>query len=282
MNLKNVKENFTDSLKEIYPSEEIDSFFNLLAEYHLAFTRFQISLHSNFDVEENEILKFTDAENRLKNFEPIQYIIGETEFYGLKFKVNMHTLIPRPETEELVEWVLNNSEFKIQNSELLDIGTGSGCIAISLAKNLPNFKVSALDISEEALKISAENAKLNEVKINFFHADILRTETLPNSYDIIVSNPPYVRELEKEFMQKNVLNFEPATALFVENENPLLFYKAISKLAKTYLKENGLLFFEINEYLSEELIEFLKLEDFKNIELKKDIYGKYRMLKCNL
>src|SRR5690606_21409852 len=152
----------------------------------------------------------------------------------------------------------------------------------SLAKNLSNSKISALDISEEALKIARQNAEINNVEIDFFQADILETKTLPKQFDVIVSNPPYARELEKKLMQQNVLKYEPDSALYVADEDPLIFYRAISKLAKTYLKPNGKLFFEINEYLADELILLLESEDFKNIEVKKDIFGKNRMLKSNL
>ncbi len=282
MNLSEIKDHFKKELSGIYPTEEIQSFFEILSEKYLGLKKIEVVLYSGMKISEDDSEKFQNALYRLKKHEPIQYIIGETEFYGLPFKVNKHTLIPRPETEELVNWILNGSDFKIQDSELLDIGTGSGCIAISLAKNLQNMQVSALDISEEALKIAMENAALNNVNINFFQTDILKTRNLPMCYDIIVSNPPYVRELEKNEMQKNVLDFEPALALFVENEDPLLFYRKISQLAKNHLKPYGKLFFEINEYLSNELISLLKSEGFQNIEIKKDIFGKDRMLKCQL
>lgn len=229
--------------------------------------------------------KFQKAILRLKIHEPIQYIIGETEFYGLPFKVNKHTLIPRPETEELVEWIyseFSNQQSTINNQQFLDIGTGSGCIAISLAKYLPNSKVSALDISEEALKIARENAETNKVEVDFFQKDILAAETLPKKYDVIISNPPYVRELEKKQMQQNVLKHEPESALYVGNEDPLLFYRTISHLAKKHLNPEGKLFFEINEYLADELTALLEDEGFKNIQVKKDIFGKDRMIKCSL
>lgn len=248
-------------------------------------SRIQIALNSEKEISKETVQNFQSALVRLKNHEPIQYIIGETEFYGLPFKVNKHTLIPRPETEELVEWILcefSNQQSTIKNQQFLDIGTGSGCIAISLAKNLPNSKICALDISEEALKIARENAEMNKVEVNFFQTDILKTKTLPKKFNIIVSNPPYVRELEKKWMQQNVLNYEPDSALFVTDNDPLLFYRAISKLAKQHLQPNGNLFFEINEYLANELTELLKSENFKNIEVKKDIFGKDRMLKCSL
>ena len=217
---------------------------------------------------------------RLKTHEPIQYILGETQFYGLPFIVTPATLIPRPETEELVDWVV--SEFLHHNSELklLDVGTGTGCIAISLAKNIPNATVSALDISKEALQVASQNAKINKVKVNFMESDIVKVKTLPQKYDVIVSNPPYVRNSEKKKMQKNVLDFEPSSALFVGDDNPLVFYSKITELASKYLNPNGLLFFEINEYLSKELIQLLEKEFFINIELKKDVFGKDRMIKA--
>ena len=282
MKISELKSNFKTSLSEIYPSEEIQSFFNILSEKYLNLSRIQIALNPEKEFSQENEEKFQNAIARLKNHEPIQYIMGETEFYGLLLKVNKHTLIPRPETEELVEWILTNSEFRIQNSELLDIGTGSGCIAISLAKNHPNSKISALDISEEALKIAHENAERNKVQIEFFQTDILKTQSLPKQFDVIVSNPPYVRELEKKQMQQNVLSFEPDSALYVKDDDPLLFYRAISQLAKTYLKPSGKLFFEINEYLADEMSLLLENEGFKSIEVKKDIFGKNRMIKCSL
>ncbi len=281
MKISDLKSNFKKSLSELYPSEEVQSFFNILSEKYLNLSRIEIALNRDRRLTETEAEKFQKAILRLQNHEPVQFIIGETEFYGLPFKVNKHTLIPRPETEELVEWIL--SGFPPSGARgILDIGTGTGCIAISLAKNLPNAKISALDISEEALKIAEANAKLNKVEVNFFQTDILAAETLPMKYDVIVSNPPYVRELEKKQMQQNVLKYEPHSALYVKDEDPLLFYRAISRLAKNHLNPGGKLFFEINEYLAYEMTELLKAEGFKNIEIKKDIYGKDRMLKCKI
>lgn len=281
MKISDLKSNFKKTLSELYPSEEVQSFFNILSEKYLNLSRIEIALNPERTISATEADKFQKAILRLQNHEPVQYIIGETEFYGLPFKVNKHTLIPRPETEELVEWIL--SGFPPSGARgILDIGTGTGCIAISLAKNLPNAKISALDISEEALKIAEANAKLNKVEVDFFQTDILAAETLPMKYDVIVSNPPYVRELEKKQMQQNVLKYEPHSALYVKDEDPLLFYRAISRLAKNHLNPGGKLFFEINEYLAYEMTELLKAAGFKNIEIKKDIYGKDRMLKCKI
>lgn len=285
MKISELKNNFQKALSELYPSEEIQSFFNILSEKYLKLSRVQIALNPDREISEEGIDKFKTALIRLKNNEPIQYILGDTEFFGLPFKVNQHTLIPRPETEELVEFILSDKKLIIQKSSLitvLDIGTGSGCIAVSLAKNLTQANVSALDISEETLKIAEENASLNKVEVDFFQVDILKAKSLPQLYDVVVSNPPYVRELEKKLMQQNVLKYEPNAALYVSDEDPLLFYRVISRLASTHLKPEGKLFFEINEYLAEEMVALLKSEGFQNIELKNDIFGKARMLKCSL
>tara|TARA_R110001583_G_scaffold145635_2_gene297625 strand:- start:61035 stop:61898 length:864 start_codon:yes stop_codon:yes gene_type:complete len=280
MNIQKFKKQFFSELANIYPTTEIQSFFNILIEYKLNLGRIDVALQPDLNISEADLSFLQKAKNDLKNHIPIQYIIGETEFYGLKFFVNEHVLIPRPETEELVDWIVKDYKDK-KNIKILDIGTGSGCIAISLAKNLPNAAIFALDISSEALKTAKQNAKTNNVKIHFIETDILNTTTLSTTFDVIVSNPPYVRELEKEQMQQNVLDHEPNLALFVKDNNPLLFYNKISDLAKTHLLKNGNLYFEINQYLGNETVALLKLKGFKNIELKKDIYEVDRMVKCS-
>jgi release factor glutamine methyltransferase len=207
--------------------------------------------------------------------------------------VNENTLIPRPETEELVEWIVSESrKSEVESMKILDIGTGSGCIAISLAKNLPNAEVFAVDVSEKALSVAQKNADINKVEVNFVNADILKINDLaelttsnfqlPNYFDIIVSNPPYVRNLEKAEIKPNVLEFEPHLALFVEDTDALLFYRKIAELASKNLKENGKLFFEINQYLGKETVELLEDLGFNSIELKKDIYGNDRMIRSAL
>ncbi|GEQ86661.1 release factor glutamine methyltransferase [Patiriisocius marinistellae] len=305
MTLQEFQIDFKKELLEQYPKEEIQNFFSILSSEILGYSRFEVSLNKSQNLEEAVLLKFRDALSRLKNNQPIQYIIGHTEFYGLQFNVNEHTLIPRPETEELVEWILTsekenlkikteeNSKKQISatlpitayienNIEILDIGTGSGCIAISLAKQLPLVSVSALDISKEALKMAEKNAILNKVLVNFMELDVLNATSFPKRYDVIVSNPPYVRDLEKQMMQENVLKYEPDGALFVSDEDPLIFYRTIAKLAKTNLKVNGLLYFEINEYLGKEMREMLVGEGFGGVEIKKDMFGKDRMLRCSI
>lgn len=280
MLIQEFKRHFFLELSILYPETEIQSFFTILIEFKLHLSRIQLALEHNFELDNNDFEFLQNALFKLKNQIPIQYIVGETAFFGLMFKVDKNVLIPRPETEELVEWIIQNN--KNSNSlKILDVGTGSGCIAISLAKNLPNAAVSALDISAEALNVAKNNAAMNQVRVEFINADILKIEKLATDFDIIVSNPPYIRELEKSQMQQNVLSNEPHIALFVKNENPLLFYDKIAELAKKHLTENGVLYFEINQYLGPETVELLKSKGFKNIELKKDIYGVDRMVKCS-
>lgn len=282
MTLKLLKTYFINSLLNYYPETEIISFFYVLTQYILVLRRIDVSLSYNNKISKIDIEKFQDSIDKLKFYEPIQYIVGETEFYNLPFKVNNSVLIPRPETEGLVDWIINTYQTSnYKQLHILDIGTGSGCIAISLAKNLPNSKVFGLDVSKEALDIAKQNAKLNNLEVKFIEADILNCdfEFDDFKFDIIVSNPPYVRELEKEKMNANVLKYEPHLALFVENEDSLLFYKKISQFANKTLRSKGQLFFEINEYLGKEMFNLLKDEGFVDIELKSDIYGKDRMIK---
>ena len=283
MILKTLRTYFNSELLGYYPDTEIMSFFQILSEHILKLKRIDITLNLYQVVSGKKYEKFQTAVERLKKYEPIQYIIGETEFFGLPFKVNNNVLIPRPETEELVDWIINAIDKK-DNLKILDIGTGSGCIAISLAKNLPFSKGYGIDVSSEALKVAKENAKLNGVEVNFIEENILSvcnsSLDIEPTFDIIVSNPPYVRQLEKEEIKTNVLDNEPHLALFVEDDDALQFYKAICQFTVNNLSDTGLLFFEINEYLGDEMIKLLKDYNFKNIELKKDIFGKDRMIKA--
>jgi len=281
MRIQEFKKQFILELSNIYPETEIQSFFNFLIEFKLNLTRVELALQPTIELNEGDFIFFQKAFHSLKNHIPIQYIIGEAEFYGLTFNVNNNVLIPRPETEELVDWILKDRK-NIQDIKILDIGTGSGCIAISLAKNLPNAEVFAIDISSEAIKTAELNAQLNKVTVHFMEADILSLNELPQKFDIIVSNPPYVREQEKEQMQQNVLDNEPHIALFVKDENPLLFYNKISDLAKSHLTLNGSLYFEINQYLGLKTVDLLKSKGFKNIELRKDLYEVDRIVKAKL
>ena len=281
MLVQQFKKYFISELSNSYPETEIQSFFNILIEFKLNLSRVELALQPMIEFNVTDLDFFQKALKGLKKQLPIQYIIGETEFYGLLFRVNKNVLIPRPETEELVNWIIEEHK-RSSTLKILDIGTGSGCIAISLAKNLINAEVFALDVSSEALITSKLNAEINNVAIQFIEADILTLSKLPNTFDIIVSNPPYVRELEKEQMQQNVLANEPHLALFVKDENPLLFYNAIADFAKNHLIKNGNLYFEINQYLGKQTIKLLQSKSFKNIQLKKDIFGADRMIKATL
>lgn len=290
MTIKQHRAHFNKSLKHLYPTSEIDSFFFLILEEYMGLKRIDIALKSDFLIDKKSLNLMQIATKQLEQEIPIQYIIGKTEFFGLPFHVNKEVLIPRPETEELVEQVLKkvsliktcntskNETIKEKQLKVLDIGTGSGCIAISLKKQLPSSEVSALDVSNKALRVAKKNALLNNVDINFIHLDILKTNDLEKLYDVIISNPPYVRELEKKEIKNNVLNNEPHLALFVDNKNPLLFYNKIAELAKKFLIKNGQLHFEINQYLGKETIKLLAEKGFKNIQLKKDIFGNDRII----
>lgn len=280
MKITQLHSHFHNELASFYPKTEIDSFFNLVTEFKLGLTRVDRALQPSFEPSETELHFFEVTLQQLKKEKPIQYILGKTEFYSLPFYVNEAVLIPRPETEELVEWILDDFQDK-KNIHILDIGTGSGCIAISLAKNSTESKVSALDFSETAIQTAKKNAKLNTVSVHFIEQDILKAETLPKKYDIIVSNPPYVRNLEKQEINNNVLSYEPHSALFVEDDNALIFYKKIAELAKSHLKPNGKLYFEINQYLGKETIELLEEIGFTKNELRKDIFGNDRMTKSS-
>ena len=280
MKLSQLKINFTTVLQGVYDKEEVHCFFYILCDFFLQYSRFEVSMALDTIVSAKNITAFEKALLRLKKQEPIQYILGCTAFYGLTFKVNEHTLIPRPETEELVDWVLSNLHDQDSVLDILDIGTGSGCIAISLAKNIPTARVSGLDISEKTLEVAQENAVKNQVLVSFCKKDILETTALKNKYDVMVSNPPYVRQLEKKAMNANVLDYEPGVALFVPNEDPLLFYRKIAQLAMVSLQTRGWLYFEINEYLSKEMDVLLKEIGFANIEIKKDFREVPRMIKC--
>ena len=278
MILKSLKTYFNKELSGYYPETEIESFFHILTESLLRLKRIDIALNLYQVVSGKKYDKFQDAIKRLQNYEPIQYIIGDTEFYGLKFKVDSSVLIPRPETEELVDWIIKENQTETSIS-ILDIGTGSGCIAITLAKHLPSAKVYALDVSVEALKVAQQNALLNSLEVEFIEADVLDWNHGELKFDIIVSNPPYVRELEKEAMSANVLNYEPHLALFVKDDDALSFYRKISQLSKMLLKPKGQLYFEINENLGQDTKQLMVQDEFKQLELKQDVFNKDRMIK---
>ena len=270
-------------LKKLYDNPEIQSFTNIIFQHLLHFSKIDILIKTDTELTNHTKIQIIKIVEQLKKHKPIQYIIGETEFYDLKFTVSPQVLIPRPETEELVKWIIDDSSAK-QNTEILDIGTGSGCIAIALAKNILSSQIYAVEKHEGALAIAKQNAKFNNAKINFINDDILNYDKTKysNKFDVIVSNPPYVRELEKKLMNKNVLDYEPHSALFVSDSNALIFYDAIADFAVKHMKKTGKLYFEINEYLPTQLTDLLLKKGFENIILKKDINDKNRMIRAEL
>jgi release factor glutamine methyltransferase len=282
MKSKECRSQFIEKLTPIYGEAEAESFFYLILEDRHQLRRIDLALHPEMAFNSGDLQYWNQLLEQLLLEIPIQYLLGKTSFYGLEFEVTNHVLIPRPETEELVDWIIQDNFNNNSNEDLriLDIGTGSGCIAISLAKNLSQSKVFAIDVSKEALVIAKKNALLNGADVSFVLQDILEIENLNQKFDIIVSNPPYVRNLEKHEIKNNVLNNEPHLALFVEDEDALIFYKKIAEIAQNNLNPNGQLFFEINQYLAKETVELLSNRNFKNILLRQDIYGNDRMIKC--
>lgn len=267
------------SLENLYPETEIRSFALFIFRHVAGISLVDVFSDNDYKLTEKQTNDIRNIVSRLQKYEPLQYILGETNFYGLDFYVNDATLIPRPETEELVEYVLQNSSPSLP-LRILDIGTGSGCISVTLAKYLPKAEVSAWDISEKALQTARKNAERNKVTVSFENIDVLNVnpDHIKGQYDIIVSNPPYVTEKEKESMNKNVLEYEPSTALFVPNDDPLLFYEKIADLASVLLKFEGSLYFETSSIFGEKTADMVRKRGFKNVILKKDISGKDRII----
>ncbi len=284
MKIKEYRTQFIQELAPIYDVGEAENFFYLILEEKHKLKRIDLALQPDLVFSDDEIVVWNLILKQLKQEIPVQYLLGKTSFYGLEFEVNANVLIPRSETEELVDWILKSQKSKVESQKIriLDIGTGSGCIAIALAKNLPNATVFAIDVSENALATAKINAENNSVNVTFINQNILETEDLQQQFDIIVSNPPYVRHLEKEEIKKNVLDNEPHLALFVADNDALVFYKKIAELAQKNLSENGQLYFEINQYLGKETIDLLQKMNFATTELRKDIYGNDRMAKASV
>lgn len=281
MLLKEIKNIYHLELDSLFPKEEVDSFFYMVIDHYLGLEKFVLVMEPNLVVPKAKEEPLFNALSQLKEERPIQHILGKAHFCDLDFYVDENVLIPRPETEELVYWILDHVQKLGRGNEIkiLDIGTGSGCIAISLAKNLPNAKVVAIDISQKAIGMAIQNAKENNVIVEFIESDILAKLDFKEKFDVIVSNPPYVRELEKVEMKNNVLDYEPGSALFVSDENPLIFYKKIVQFAVDHIKASGVLFFEINQFLGNETKQLLENENFSEIELRKDMFGNDRMLR---
>jgi len=278
-----------ERLQDFYSDSEIKSLGFLIVESVCNMTKPSILRCKDKQLSLNEELRIRDITEELRKYRPIQYILGETEFYGLRFKVDENVLIPRPETEELVEWVIEPPPGPLQRRggrcKVLDVGTGSGCIAIVLAKRLAGAEVFALDISEKALAVARQNAIANQADVCFFRYDILGDEPFPFSsltFDCIVSNPPYIAMKEKAAMAKNVLDYEPHEALFVPDENPLLFYERIAGFARKYLNAGGSLYFETSSLYGQAAARTLKDKNFRSVRLLKDISGNDRILIAKL
>lgn len=272
-----------NTLSKIYDEGEASQIANLVLENITGLNRITRVIQKEKELSKDEIEIIESYVSSLLVFKPIQYVIKEAWFAGLKLYVDESVLIPRPETEELVHWIKKEFPFNIQidNFNILDIGTGSGCVAISLKKHFAFADVQAIDISNNALKVAHKNASINNTLINFKELDILNRNDWSQlqEYDIIVSNPPYIKKSEALDMSKNVLDYEPHAALFVPDKNALMFYVAISEFAKNSLKQNGKIYFEINESHAKEVFQIMEAYGFNNIELKKDLYGKDRMIK---
>lgn len=284
MKIKQYRTQFIKELSSLYDAYEAESFFYLILEDKHKLRQIDLALNHELAFSEADFVVWDSLLAQLKKEVPIQYLLGKTNFYGLDFEVNENVLIPRPETEELVEWIISENKGieKRGKIKILDIGTGSGCIAVSLAKNLPNAEVYAIDVSKKAIETAKRNAIRNDVEVTFLFQNILEADELKCKYDIIVSNPPYVRNLEKEEIKNNVLNYEPHLALFVDDNDALIFYRKIASLAHNNLLENGQLYFEINQYLGKEMVDLLGKMDFINIDLRKDIYDNDRMISCKV
>lgn len=275
--LSDLKQIFREQLENIYDPIEAENLVNILIEHHLGMTRTLQILKPDYRLSESEILNFHFDMKRLLKSEPIQYVLGETVFYGLKFQVNPGVLIPRPETEEMVHLIIQKN---FENKRVLDIGTGSGCIAIALQKNLKKCFVTGIDISVKALETARKNATENKAMVEFINYDIRETELQKTLgiFDIIVSNPPYVTHQDKKLMNNNVLEWEPSTALFAPEEIPLHFYDKILDFSNNHLSKNGHLFLEINENYGQELKKLIESYSFTQVKIHQDFRGKDRVI----
>lgn len=282
-----LEKEFTNTLSSIHEAQEVKSLTWLSINSVCKLERAKYLSMRDDELAQTDLDKLLEILEQLKNGSPLQYILGETDFYDLKFKVNPSVLIPRPETEELVDWTLitiREMKGETEVLKIVDIGTGSGCIPIAIKKYIPLADITAIDISENALDTAKLNAELNKTELNFIKDDILtptNQELVNTQYDVIISNPPYITESEKSKMHQNVLNYEPHNALFVPDNEALKFYNAIADFAINHLKKTGFLFLEINENFGKETISLLLKKGFKTTELRQDMYGKDRMIKAS-
>ncbi|HEX5024434.1 MAG TPA: peptide chain release factor N(5)-glutamine methyltransferase [Agriterribacter sp.] len=276
-----------DALYPLYEKREAENIADMVIENITGFGKMDRSMYRDVPLTAEELKKLHYYATLLVQQQPVQYVLQEAWFYGMPFYVNQHVLIPRPETEELVEWIIKDTQLRQSNGasgnlKIMDIGTGSGCIAIALQKNIPGAEVWAMDLSKEALEVAQKNAEIQQSSISFKNADILlpvQPDEFP-LFNIIVSNPPYIPVSDQSQMRKNVLQFEPAMALFVEDNNPMLFYSAIADFSLIHLQKNGRLYFEIHEAMGEAVKTLLTKKGFDNMIVRKDMQGKDRMIKA--
>ncbi len=278
MTVADIQATFRTQLSRIYGEREGRFITGMVLEKILLLPPHKLSLERFLVLTSNQQQQLQSILPRLLNHEPVQYVLGEADFMGRKFKVDSSVLIPRPETEELVYWIQETYASSSSSLQMADIGTGSGCIAVSLSAIFPSAQIQAFEVSEEALALAQMNNQLHQTKVNFARLDILTQTLLPVQYDVIVSNPPYIALIEKNDMAENVLNFEPHLALFVPTEDDLLFYRVIARQATQALKSGGRLFFEINYMRGEATVNMLKDLGFESVELRKDLSGKDRMV----
>lgn len=281
--LKAVYNYVISQLEQEYPENEVRSMISIALTHFFNYDSAFLAMHPNLRFTESELLKFVFLVKELRTGRPLQYILGESEFYGLTFTVNENVLIPRQETEELVDLIIKDYKNK-ESLTVLDIGCGSGCIGVALSRFLNNAQVYSSDVSENALKLAKQNADINKAQLNFIHDNILNPDQgkYPEKIDIIVSNPPYVRLSEKEEMHRNVVDYEPHTALFVNDDNALIFYEAIADFGKLHLSKGASIYFEINEKKSAEISDLLYNKSYSEIKVIKDLNGKDRFIKAIL
>lgn len=279
MKLFQFRTTFYKRLQSHYPDTEIAGMYGLILEKYMGISRVEATLQAQNEINPSVLEKLEVALCRLEKQEPIQYIIEEAYFRGLRFYVNSSTLIPRPETEELVSWIVSDNKESSHILHAVDIGTGSGCIALALKNELQESKITAIDISDKALEVVKRNAENLNLSIETLQLDILNVRLPKKNLDFIVSNPPYVCETEKSDMRSNVLDYEPSLALFVKDSDPLLFYRRILELATESVKENGSVYFEINERFAEETIRLADSLGWRKSVVKKDIFGRDRMMR---
>jgi release factor glutamine methyltransferase len=281
--IADIKKHIHAELDGQYGKSEVQAFYLMLLQEYAGYSPTRVLAEPGLTLTESELLKVHFAVKDLKRWKPLQYILGKANFCGLELKVDETVLIPRPETEELVNWVLEDHGKRTGAFSIVDIGTGSACIALALSKALPDAQVMGADVSEKALALARQNNENCGTKVSFYLLDLLNEDTWPErSFDVIVSNPPYVRNSEKQFMSENVLAWEPSSALFVSDEDPLIFYRAIMTFAKQRLSPSSFLYLEINEALSQEMLALADSQGFADAAIRKDLNGKNRMLRARL